>query len=634
MKQFRLGTFIALVMLFCLGLHKGHAQTSPTTTSYTAVVSTPSGPSDPPAGPSFLYFGSTATLKPVGQPGELTAGNIRYKWTAKMKQWQSGSGFTASNAPTDFLDASSPPDNTDTSTQNPTILRTVLATSGYYQLTLSVTITYDMVDSNGNGQTNLTANGSATCQIEVAVPDFSMSGGTSVTVPLDSSTSVTITASPINDFYGTIQLSLTAGNPNAGQSTNPSGVTLGSGSSDSSLSISLFGTQGNYPLTARDGSSSTTTTVNVAGNATPAPGGTPLIVYGDGSDNGPPIEHSTVFNLTIPTRSVEIDGPYDSNNSKANDGSQHVPQRAADHSITVDSVVDYNSDYSVWQDQNNYTAKATGFATTQSYTWNIAGGMDNVGTGNRLGQPSDNFATTNNNSDLENLLLWSHQQFSNSGGPPTTQFPASSTITVGVKNVSGSLTTSTSYTINWHYPGENYQPYGQPIPNSLEIDASSTQNGDPAIANGTIHCTFDPFGQYYIAVVQNGAAQTFSVASNFAKPPYSSLLAALGLASSSMDLGTHTYTDDTNSFSAWQEAVALTKAGNTHVPAGFAYVANQTAAWQQCQMTAPVISAHYVDQYYAGDAYDHTGYLGPNRKDYKAFRKQTSMIATGTYTKL
>lgn len=619
MKQFRLGTFIALVILFCLSLHKCHAQTSPTTTSYTAVVSTPSGPSDPPAGPGFLYFGSTATLKPVGQPGELTASNIRYKWTAKMKQWQSGSGFTASNAPTDFLDASSPPK--DTSTANPTTLRTVFSNSGYYQLTLSVTITYDMVDSNGKGQTNLPANGSATCQIEVAVPDFSMSGGNSLTIPLDSSTSVAVSATNINYFLGTVSLGLGAANPNPGQTANPTGITLGS----TNNSISLAGT-------SPGGSSTAAPTINVSGSATP--GTCPLTIYGDGSYNGPPIEHSTVFNLTIPTRSVEIDGPYDSNNSKANDGSQHVPQRAADHSITVDSVVDYNSDYSVWQDQNNYTAKATGFATTQSYTWGITGGMDNVGTGNRLGQPSDSFATTNNNSDLENLLLWSHQQFSNSGGPPTTQFPASSTIAVGVKNVSGSLTTSTSYTINWHYPGENYQPYGQPIPNSLEIDASSTQNGDPAIANGTIHCTFDPFGQYYIAVVQNGAAQTFSVASNFAKPPYSSLLAALGLASSSMDLGTHTYTDDPNSFSAWQEAVALTKAGNTHVPAGFAYVANQTAAWQQCQMTAPVISAHYVDQYYAGDAYDHTGYLGPNRKDYKAFRKQTSMIATGTYTKL
>ncbi len=456
MKQFRLGTFIALVMLFCLGLHKGHAQTSPTTTSYTAVVSTPSGPSDPPAGPSFLYFGSTATLKPVGQPGELTAGNIRYKWTAKMKQWQSGSGFTASNAPTDFLDASSPPDNTDTSTQNPTILRTVLATSGYYQLTLSVTITYDMVDSNGNGQTNLTANGSATCQIEVAVPDFSMSGGTSITVPLDSSAPITLSASSINNFIGNVTFSLTAGNPNPGQPANPSGVTLGSGASDPSLEFLL-----------NNCSNSTTTTINVAGNATPTAGGsTPFIVYGDGSDNGPSIEHSTSFNLTIPKRYAEITClPYDTNTNITGQSAQRNPTNG---SLSVDAAavwtIDPSGQFTGWHGRGSMkTQNEQGFASVKSYAWSpVYGGQSGVNPGITSGINVSSFL-------LDDYLTTSLQ----SGLALTKQ----STINLTITNSPGSLPYTTSYVVNWHYPYENWvrQP-GPPQPGggtSVTYDNSS-----------------------------------------------------------------------------------------------------------------------------------------------------------------
>lgn len=526
MKQLRFGTLIALVLLLCLGLHTAvqalgpptaaYYYGPPTTTSYVVGVTTPGGPSDPPAGPAFLYYNSTGTLNVVGQSGELTASNLRYKWTAKMKKWQSGSYGTC-NAPTDFLDAGSPPNPPkDTSTANPTTtLRTVLSNSGYYQLTLSVTITYDMVDSSGNGQHDITASGTANCQIAVSAPDFSMSSGTSLSIPLDSSAPVTVTATPINGFTGIVSLSLTptaTSNSGSPVAANPDGVTLGSGSGDTSLSIDLPG------FGPTNTAVSTTTTVNVAATATP--GNYPLTIYGDGSDNGPTIEHSTSdnyagFNLTIPKRYVEIDGPFDNNTHSKQGG---LNKRMPDGSITVDTVIDVSNAPPSTGDggtpnggpywfSDPFSVHTQGFSPAMTYIWHGNGTMQAFTLPGGLGTPGQQGAIpVETGTTIGNGTLY----FTSSTGPSITS-PISTTISVDARNTSGSKITTNTYTIRFHEQYENVvntsvhlgSGLAPPLPSVLSSRYATCPDKNPG-PNSVFQVYYDPS---QIEFDENGTAK-------------------------------------------------------------------------------------------------------------------------------
>lgn len=434
MKLSQLSTLIALVTLFCVNLCSTvHAQQVTVTTPGTMYPD----PSPMPIGATPEFFTSSATLNTSGQYGELISGNLSYSWSAKITKWQSGSGYTSCNAPTDFQSPDNPP--RDTSVLNPTILRTQFASSGYYQITLTARITFDLLNQDGStAQSGLSATGSATCQTEVAVPDFSMSGGTSLTIPLDSSAPVTVTASPINNFAGTIQLGLTASNPNSGQYANPKGVTL---SSDNST-IVLF----NSPIGAMNGPSSTTTTINVSGTATLG-NNMPLIVYGDGSDNGPPVEHSTVFNLTIPSRYAEIVcPPYDPNN--VGKMKPNTRTSSTDGSISVDAAATWFKDpqrtATGWYGRGSMsTQNERGFTSTKTYSW-----VPTLG-----GHNADTSGTTYGGVNGNTFVLDDNLSASSQANSALSE---SDIVKLAIANFPGTTPYPVSYTINWHYPSENW----------------------------------------------------------------------------------------------------------------------------------------------------------------------------------
>ena len=569
MKHYRFVTLIALVMLFCLGLHSaGYAQGTVTVTTPGTMAP---DPSPIPAGPGYEYFTSAATLHPSGLTGELTLGGVRYQWTAKMTKSQSGSGFSACNAPTDFRDVN----NNDTSTKNPTMgLRTVFATSGYYQLTLSVTVSYDLVDQNHNVVQTNTATGYATAQIEIAVPDFSMSGGNSLTIPLEGSSSVTVSATNINYFLGTISLGLGAANPNPGQATNPAGLTLGS----TNTTISLAGT-------SPGGSSSVAPTVNVA--ATAIPGTYPLTIYGDGSYNGPSIEHSTSFNLTIPRRYVEIDGPFEAGNkSKTGPNTRNL----ADGSISVDSVIGRDVTGQESAGQGTFTANTTapdgsnGFMSSVLYDWHQSGDLSE----NTAWLPKfDNFASANS--------IFSYWATSDPGG--VTAFGKSSTISVDVKNSSGSKITSTSYTIHWHLPGENFTLFSSNPP----IYQESTRSSYDHVAghNGSCVGTWSGENVLYPFLYQAGPPVT-SVGGNFVvKWPFGALIAAVGTALQTWV--PQPFTQPVNFNDAWSDS------NSTFNPKRL----DNTSATMQLYKMSPTAYSQYTAQIYHGDGYGPNGYTGP-----------------------
>ncbi len=502
MKTFRLITLTVFVVLFCFGLHStSHAQGIATVTVSTPATMIPPSPINPSVGTTYEYYSSVATPNTSGITGELIAGDETYLWTAKITRWQSGSGYVSCNAPIAFKFPVAP--YSDTSTSPSTDIQTQFLSSGYYQITLTVKMTYNLRDQhNLIVQSGLTATGSASCQVEVVVPDFSLNAnGNSLIIPLDSSASVAVTAIPINNFIGDVQLSLNASNPNPGQThpgPNPVGVTLGSSATDPSLFIVLSGSQkGSDPITS-NGPVSVSPMLHVAANA---PTGTfPLTIYGVGSDlNGPPIEHNTSdfspeglpvaqLTVTIPKRYAEITcPPYDSpNGSPPNMFLAGVPNnRSIDGSISVDAAAIWIFD-SVslntggWYGKGNLTTQnERGFAYPKTYAW-----AETLG-----GQNADISGSTYGGLNGNTFFLDDKLTLTLQPAPGVISLNKSSSVNVAITNYAGTLLYPLSYAIRWHYPYENWQKVGSAFADNPPYSLFSESLTPSVIAGNTLSVT-------------------------------------------------------------------------------------------------------------------------------------------------
>jgi len=606
MNGFLKGLLLAFVFVAVpFGVRPALAQT------YSVDVTTPSGANDIHVN-TFTPYTAKATLRCTGNLGELKIVNERWSWTNSNSNWGYQSNqyqWVLASISSKFLTTDTPP--ADSSKSDPTTVQISTAFGGNYLITLTATDTFDLQNPDGTtASTNITATGSASGQIQVDVPDFTLSDGDNLTIKIEDSGKTTVTATAINGFTGNISLSLS---PSAAHNPGDPGSAPTGVSADSATIV--LPTPGS-------------TSMNIKVDKNAIPGTYPLTVYGDGVDganNGAPLEENIdpSATLIIPKRYVEIDGPWGlpgaANYMKQ--GSSTTPvqntRNVADGSISVDTLIlrsgAVNDSNGLWYGMGSFAANTTnpdggsGFKSNKFYTWAHSGSMGvNAG--------SSWYFTPSGSTTLQTI----NPEFS------TPNYGTLSTaLTASVSNQDSTFKTSSTYTINWHkkFESSGLPTVGPLVPDAL-IDCSCNPSTD--VAGGSVVVTRLNKPQNNFIKWFNTAGGFAAVAGAMTDDPYLEMFAAeVGLINvwfPDSNSGTFPRPDTP---SDWTSAVTQTKSAYTSNPQNqviylidqpakiFAPGVDPNASSTHAQFNFTVkFQSFYRITTYIGDHFEADGYKG------------------------
>ena len=290
-------------------------------------------------------------------------------------------------------------------------------------------------------------------------------------------------------------------------------------------------------------------------------------------------------------------------------------KRGVDGSMTVESAAEPHDQ--IWVGYPTFYANTPGFQNP-SYEWVIPG-VTTIPPGSSGSPPNTN------PTDQQTL------SFGGIGidlGSGESGYLGQTNVRLTVTDTGGSNAQLTnSYTVNWHFPHDNWQSQGnswkhrQPYP-----FVSGTQDKDHAIRNGELTASFRWDNYSYTAhALSEGTDAAFDVASSLAPNPiWATFIASAGMAKK--EWFSPSYEQQTINFNdAWKDACTDPSLGSRFVgtspPAGSAEDADQMMLYR---MVNPQILVEYEFKPLKADDYNQHGFTG--------LFYQTARVYTGKAT--